>query len=651
MGRDLVANFILRLQDRTGAGLVALQRRLQQIAGLARRFAVVGAVTAGLSFAGPIQSAAAFETRLRDVAIAAGVMSNEMPAAIARMRGELETLAAQNRLTSSGLLSAVEVLTARGLGADEVRAYTRTIAQLAGASGAAEADLANLSVALNRIAGITSEMGQRQALAQAFRAGQLGGVELRDMAQYLPTVLAGMSSLGVTGPRAIQNASSLLQVTRDSFGSVSEASAAVRQLIGQLFSEGTQRNARELLGRDLAAIFQRAQSALAAGRDVDPVEALFGALRRGLAGREQLIFQVIPDENARNAFIAWNAQVGRYLDLRRQLRGTEFNAVEDALSLRTVGLGAEWRLFTQRMTQLSNRLGDAVGANLLIINSLLERFVGWIEQMDVAFPGAINTALGFGGAAIGIATALGAIGLVLGPLAVGFKALMSPVGLAVVALVAGAIHITRHWERFRQFFQQMGDGLTGIVRGFVENITGLLTGDFARGAEGTMQVWRGVQSFFEGLWGTVRTLFTDFSGWVDGWSGGAVTEAVGRVRDAFSGLTAWFEGLWNGIRAPFDTFISGVLSAIERIRAMLPSLTPAMAAGPPALGRMQDRQREALANIGGGFYPPSGPGLDGRVTVEVRPAPGAEVVQAESDNRQVSVTTAPPNRGAMRQRP
>lgn len=650
MGRNLVARFILQLQDRTAAGLGALQRRIQGLAQMARRISLGGIVAGGLSFAGPIQSAAAFETRLRDVAITAGAIGAELPEAIARMRGELEGLASQYRLTSTGLLGAVEVLTARGLGADEVRSYTRFIAQLSSASGAAEGDLANLSVALNRIAGITSEAGQKQALAQAFRAGQLGGAELRDMAQHLPTVLAGMQSLGVTGPRAIQNASTLLQVTRDGFGSMSEAAGGVRQLIGQLFSEGTQRSARELLGQDLPAIFQGAQRAMARGVDIDPVEALFGALRRGLAGREQLIFQVIPDENARNAFLAWNGQVSRYLDLRRQLRGTEFNVVEDALAMRTVGLGADWRLFVESVTQLSNRLGDAVGANLLPV---LQQFLGSVREMDKAFPGAINSAVGYGSAALGIVAALGALGLALGPIAAGFKALVSPVGLAVVALVAGAIHITRHWQRFRGFFQDMGGGLLDVLRGIGGFIGGVFTGDMQRAVNGLITLWQAPGRFFDGLWGTVRTLFTDFSGWVDGWTGGAVTEAVERIRGAFSGLTEWFSGLWAGIRGPFDTFTSGVLATVGRVRAAVASIMPAplaMAGAPPALGQMQDRQREAMANLGRGFYPSSAPSLDGRVTIEVRAAAGAEVVRAESDTRQVLMTPWQ-DRGATRGRP
>ncbi|UPY36209.1 phage tail tape measure protein [Sediminicoccus sp. KRV36] len=660
MGRNLVASFVLRLQDRTSAGIGALQRRLQGLASMVRRIALIGGAAGALSFAGPIQSAAAFETRLRDVAITAGTAAGELPQAIAQMRGELEGLASQYRLTTTGLLGAAEVLTARGFGADEVREYTRNIAQLAGASGAAEVDLANLSVALNRMLGLTSGADQMRALAQTLRAGQLGGAEIRDMAQHLPGVLSGMQALGVTGHRAIQNAAALFQVTRDGFGSVSEAAGGIRQLIGQLFSEGTQKNARDLLGIDLPAVFADAQRQMRRGVDIDPMEAIFQRLRQGLVGRENLVFQLIPDENARNAFLAWNAQAGRYLDIRRELRATGAGVVDDGVAMRTAGLGADWRLLMETMTQLSNRLGDAVGANLLPV---LQQFLGWVREMDIAFPGAIDSALGYGGAALGIAAALGAIGLVLGPIGAGLTALASPVGLVVGALVGGAIHITRHWERFRGFFQQMGGGLTDIARGFVENITGLLTGDFARGAEGTMQIWRGVQTFFSGLWGTVGTLFTDFSGWVDGWTGGAVTQAVERIRGAFSGLTGWFSGLWDGIRAPFDTFISGVLATVERVRAAFASIMPAqpaMAGAPPALGRIQDRQREAAANRVGGFYfaeplaratagAETGR-LDGRVTVEVRPAPGAEVVGAESDNRQVLVTT-PQNRGGTRGRP
>lgn len=72
VGRTFTASFLLRLNDGASAGLRALEGRLRRLASAGRTFGAIGLVGGGLSLAGPVQQAAALETRLRDVAVTAG---------------------------------------------------------------------------------------------------------------------------------------------------------------------------------------------------------------------------------------------------------------------------------------------------------------------------------------------------------------------------------------------------------------------------------------------------------------------------------------------------------------------------------------------------------------------------------------------------
>lgn len=201
---------------------------------------------------------------------------------VASMGEELQRLALDRRLTMSGLVAGLDVLTARGLDPERIRQYMPVIAEVAAASGAAEEGLAGLGVAFNRLARIEEPTALRQAYASAFRLGQLGGVELKDMAQYLPGVLAQMRALSITGDRAIINAAASMQVLRDSFGSTSEAAAGLQALLGQLLSEDLVKKMAGL-GVNMRGVYADARRRQARGEDIDPVEALMQAVRRGVS--------------------------------------------------------------------------------------------------------------------------------------------------------------------------------------------------------------------------------------------------------------------------------------------------------------------------------------------------------------------------------
>lgn len=650
MNRSLVAQFILRLQDRASAGLSQVQRRLEGLRRTAGRVAIAAVALGGLSFGPAIASAAALEGRLRDMAITAGRTGPEVAAAVEATRGELNRLAREFRESTTELLGGMEVLVARGIAEEKLRPFMRTIAEVRSASGAASTDLAQLAVTLERVMGITSAADQRTAFAQMFRAGQLGGAELNDMARYLPGILAGMDALGVSGLRGVQNAAAMFQVLRDGFGTTQEAAGGMQQLLGQLLSEDTRKKMQETLGIDVMAVFRDAQRRQAAGEDVDAVEAILGRIRQQTQGQREAFFQTVQDQNARQAMMAFVNGAERYIEIRDQLRQTNGQALEQAGTDRREGLAAEMRRLSEATSVLQEQLGSAFTPVIARVNTALEATADFVRQLNTDYPG-LTTAIGTGLAVfVGLATVLGLIGLAAGPVAAGIALLATPIGAAALLIGGAAIYIATEWERFRGFFAGMGEGIIAIAAGIGEYFAGLFTLDAQRSVEGMIQVWGGLQAFFGGLWGTVRTLFADFAGFLDGWTGGAITGAVAAIQAAFAPLTQFFASLWSGITAAFDTAIGGITAAMGRVqgvvdglRARLPGFmggttapaAPGPAPAPASLVAPPQAANTNEARVGG--------------EIVVRAAPGTEVLRATGTNDRVPLATA--DRGQMRGRP
>lgn len=457
--KQMNAEIRIRLTDRFSAGLGALQRRLEGITNVMQRLGRIGSIGVlggGLAFAPAIARAADLETQLRSIAVTAGASARTATAEVNRMRDMLGRTALEFRESTRGLASGLDVLTARGVAPERIDSTLRLIARLRAASAAAEPDLAQLSVTLQSISRLRSPEDQERAMARLLRAGQLGGVELRDLAQSLPRILPQLDALGVKGMRGVENAGAMLQVIRDGFASPAEAAAGYTQLLGQLLSEGTIRQMRDF-GVDMEGIYNSALRMAARGVDIDPVEALLEQLRRVHARNPGGIARLIPDENARNAFLAFNTNIARFLDLRNQLRRTTPGVIDEAAETRMQGLGAEMRRLSEIGSQFSDRLG-ALGERVLPrLNEGLGSLLELVRATDRDFPGLVDTVLlaagGFALAAGSLGLVGAAIGLIMTPLKIigaGLAALFSLKALALVgalAAVAGAIYLVwKNWE-------------------------------------------------------------------------------------------------------------------------------------------------------------------------------------------------------------
>lgn len=615
MNRSLVAQFVLRLQDRTSAGLGAIQRRLQGLTQVARRLALVGGALGALSVAGPIGQAAALESQMRQTAITAGLSGAQVEEMMASSLAMFQRVARETNQRVLDLAQAAGTLVAGGGRAGEVwEQLVPIIGRVATASGANANDLAQSVLAMVNNLRLGPEQVE-QALASMVQAGREGQFELKDMAREFAGLTAAAAGIGLTGPNAINSLSAALQVARQGAGTAGEAATNLTNILQKMTSPDAVRNFREM-GVDLEGVMRDA-----AARGINPLEALIQKIRQITGGDMFRVGELFADSQVLAFLRPMIQDTERYMAVRDRAAAASPSLIAEGQADAMRGLAAAVQRVTVAWDEFTVRVGAASEGALRMVGDVLFWISDRVGALEAAFPG-LTEQLGYGIAVmVGGAAALTGIGLVIGPLGAGLKLLLSPVGLVVAAIALLAFGAYKLWQN-----------------------------------------WEPIAGWFTALWADLRAGMQPQVDWLLDVVNTVGAGAVATFRAAWEPLTAFFTDLWAGIRAPFDSFISGVERAIERVRSLLPSLVPAqpaIAGAPPALGLVQQRQAEAaaaraaetarLAAATGG--PGAAPRMDGRVTVEVRPAPGAEVVSTESDNRQVPVTTVQPDRGGTRGRP
>ncbi|GGG31023.1 hypothetical protein GCM10010964_18710 [Caldovatus sediminis] len=648
-GRELTARFTLRLVDGLSAGLSAIQRRFERLSAVARRIGAIGAIVGGLSFAGPAQGAAALDTALRDVANTAALTGAAAEQAIGRWQRRFEDLAQTYALRALDIANAAGILIANALPTEQIERILPALAEVAQAERVSLEHLARLGVTALQTFEIAPER-IREAMAMMIQAGREGSFEMRAMAEYFPVLGASARNLGLTGEAAIRTLATALQIARRGAGDEATAANNLRNLLQKFTAPETVRHFREF-GVDLPGLL-----ADAARRGINPFEALIQEIRK-IAGNDPFrMSELFGDMQAIEALRPLIQFVQDYLRIRESVAGATPQIIEDSLALRMAGVAANMVRFEEALTQLGNRLGAGLAAQLGPLVALLFRLRDLLRWLDDTYPGLVDGALGWAGALAVTAGALGLLVPVLGAIASGLGLLVSPGGLLLAAAAAAAL-LWRHWERVGAFFRGLWERVVGAFQGWVAWLRGWIAGAVADAVWLLRGTWWVLTTWFNTLWGVVRSAFTAFTAWVDGWTGGAMTAAIEGILRAWERVGAFFRGLWDDVVAAFSAVWERIRPAIEQIERAARSLQGS-GAGPAFQPEAQAARRQNFRERGraGGYYPPEAalpaPAGGGRAAVGgeivVRAAPGTEVVETRSTNPAVPITV---DRGRILGRP
>lgn len=340
---QLRSDLLIRLTDRASGparGILGLMNRLRTVgAGAGGGMAAMGdratrsmgvlhvkllAATAaayGLKKAmdGVVAPAAAFETKLLDIAQKADLSDTGMEA----MAGRIRILAKEVGRGAKDVAGGIDVLMGMGMDADSAMGVMPAILKGATAYGAEIEDLSKAGMATMTSLGIKANEFS-QALDSMAYAGKAGAFELKEMARYLPSLAAQAGGLKMAGLHGVSDIAAALQAVRKNAGTSEEAATRLSDVFGKLTSDQTVKNFKKAGIKDFAGDLRKAQAAaVKLNKPFSAIDFLVENLNKALKGDIGRVGEIFTDKEAKAGATA----LMQHDKERRRIRAEAFKAM------------------------------------------------------------------------------------------------------------------------------------------------------------------------------------------------------------------------------------------------------------------------------------------------------------------------------------
>lgn len=517
-GRDMKVSVLVQLVDRLTAPLRGITGMLgglgTRIGDIGRRIGIVGGALAAISFASPIQQAAAWDSQLRDIAITAGKTGGAVESMIGDIGARYQKLAVETGQRSMELAKGAQILVASGMDAGIIDRLMPTIGKVATAAGATIEDTAKTAFALNDTLKIAPEQ-MEAALAKLVVAGKLGRFEFKNMAQEFPNLTAQMAKFGITGMEAVESLGASLQIAMLGTANPSEAATNLKNFLTKINAPEAIKKFQKELKVDVTGLMTEA-----AAKGINPVEAVIAKMSDKLNVPKAEIDKIMKkanagpgtdkekEEAARKQIkqLLAGTKVGRlYADMqvldflvptllnldklgefKKEIKAAGIDVIAEDFASRMRGLETQMNLFGEIGAQVMRRVGIAFASNLPMANTAMMQLLQWTARIDAAWPGLIDGVLSWTGALLALGAGLAiltpvfsALGAMLGLVKVALLALLSPIGLLVAVFAGAATLIYKRWETFAPFFERLKDTLGDVAGALRTLFQGLLNLDFS----------------------------------------------------------------------------------------------------------------------------------------------------------------------------
>ncbi|MEE1656489.1 phage tail tape measure protein [Microvirga sp. CF3062] len=629
-GRSMAVSVVVRLKDMFSSGIGGLINRLRSLSNMGgrlkalgssigkfgREVGVLGGALAALSFAAPLQSAAAFDSQLRDIAITAGRTGAAVELSIAEQAKRYQKLALEVGQRSRDLAAGGQLLVAAGMEQGLIDRLMPTIGRISTAANAAVADVSQTAFALNDALKIKPDQ-MELALAKLVTAGKLGRFEFKNMAGEFPELTQQMAALGVTGMEAVESLGAALQIAMKGTSDPKAAANNLKNFLSKMASPEAKKNFADM-GVDIAKVMQDATA-----KGINPMEAVVekinrltgvsrkevdGIIRKAKAGgandaealdqvrqrieqvtRGTKIGELFQDQQVIGFLLPMLANLEKYQDLKGEINRSTLKVVDDDFASRMAGLEKKLERFAEIGDQAMRRVGLAFATNLPWMMQTLEAVLAGVAWVDQNFPGAIDGFLSLAGGALLLAGGLGVLGPVFSILGAGFgiitsalgvlggviAAIFSPIGILVALLVGAAAIIITNWSTFAPFFTQLWDGIKQTFSGVVQFFSSLFSGDFAGMKAGFEATMNGLSTAASAAWDIIKNVFSIAvtgldnlitnnlpAGWVQVW------EQVKASCSEFIGwLTAWAGSAVEAVKQGWSGLVGFFTELWTQIRA------------------------------------------------------------------------------------
>ncbi|WP_416797304.1 phage tail tape measure protein [Ciceribacter azotifigens] len=313
---------------------------------------MVDAMAAGYALQRALSAPLAASAKFEDVLESIRQKTGGSQEAMARLGDQVRAVARQTNQSASVMAGAFDALV--GLGANEAdaaamlkpigkvaTAYKANIEEVARASYAA---LDNLKVPADQLARALDSMAQ---------AGKAGAFELKDMAQYFPSLGAAYAGLNQKGVPAVADLAAALQIARKGAGDSAEAATNLSNVLQKINAPQTRKAFAKMginLERELAA---------AAKNGLTPIEAIAEITNKALKGNLGKLGDLFQDAQVQKGL----RPLIQNLDEYRRIRAEALNAqgvVEQDFAERLKTASAVMDRFSNTLEDLNLTIGKTI---------------------------------------------------------------------------------------------------------------------------------------------------------------------------------------------------------------------------------------------------------------------------------------------------
>jgi TP901 family phage tail tape measure protein len=360
-----VAVSVVDIQVNSQGAVRSLQHLNAAVKGVTATIgSLAAALGAGFALQQVIRTASEFESTLSDIGKTAGSSQKD----ILKLADSLKQLSMPGRtnLAPSVLAKGVQDLVAQGLKLDDAVASIETLGKVAVATNSDLTDVTKTGFQLQSALKIKPTELKETFDALAF-AGKAGAFELKDMAQFMPTIASAATSIGITGKKGAVALAAMMQMVRKDAPGAAEASTRLTDALLKM----TAPDAVKKFAKFGVNIEQVLKGAVAKG--INPMDAALKELQRVTGGDAFKLSQIFGDKEAKLALMSLMKYREEYEKLKALAGGAAAAGTIQA------DFEASLKTFNQQLQSLTNAseiLALGLGSTLLpILAQLIEEIL------------------------------------------------------------------------------------------------------------------------------------------------------------------------------------------------------------------------------------------------------------------------------------
>ena len=377
----------------------------------------------GLAFGQAIKSATEFESIISDIGKTSNASQKDLDAVAVALK-DLSAPAKTN-LAPTVLARGIQDLVAQGLNLSDAVASIEALGKVATATNSELTDVTKTGFQLQSALKIRPDELKATFDALAF-AGKAGAFELKDMAQFMPTIASAATSLGITGKQGAISLAAMMQMVRKDAPGAAEASTRLTDALLKMTAPDAAKNFKKF-GVDIEQVLKNAVK-----NGVNPMDAAVKELARVTGGDPFKLSQIFGDKEAKLALMSLMKYREEYEKLKASAGGAaaagtvqgdfekslktfqgQLNSLKAASEVAAISLGTALLPILAKLITAALPLIELVGDIAQVINALpqpVKDAAVEIIKLQLAFLLLNKVAGAFGGLKGAVVSALTATG-------------------------------------------------------------------------------------------------------------------------------------------------------------------------------------------------------------------------------------------------